>query len=72
MNQCNAKLSALITRTLDTQDWLKDLTLLTGLRPSATNKAFQDEWRSVKAFNKVRKRGLGSRMWICRLPHCIV
>ena len=58
INQCNPELSALITRLLDTQDWLKDLTLLTGLRPSAVDPAVQREWMAVKARNKARLAAL--------------
>ena len=53
MNLCNPKLSALITRKLNSTAWLKDLSLLSGLRPFATDEDVQAEWIAIKADNKV-------------------
>ena len=52
--QCNPGLAALITKWLDTSAWVKDLSLLQGLRALADDPALQREWAAVKAGNKAR------------------
>ncbi|KXN85932.1 Glycogen phosphorylase [Leucoagaricus sp. SymC.cos] len=56
LDQCNAELSNLITKTLkiDKSVWLKDLTKLEGLLPFAEGKKFREEWAAVKQRNKER------------------
>ena len=54
LNQCNPGLAALITRWLDTTAWVKDLSLLQGLRALAGDAKLQGEWAAVKAANKAR------------------
>ena len=44
LNQANPELSALITRWLDTDEWLKNLDLLCGLRPVADHEQLQVGW----------------------------
>ena len=51
---CNPELRDLITETLETDAWITDLSLLTGLRAQAKNAAFQEKWRAVKYNNKKR------------------
>jgi starch phosphorylase len=49
---CNPELSALITETLGTNDWVRDATLLAGLKPYAEDAAFRARWRAVKQIRK--------------------
>lgn len=56
---CNPELSALITETLGTDAWVKDATLLAGLKPHAEDAAFRARWRAVKL---VRKEKLAARI----------
>jgi len=51
---CNPPLRQLISKTLGNQRWVKDLDLLTGLRPHADNPELQKEWREVKAKAKAK------------------
>ena len=51
---CNPKLSALITETLGTSAWIKELDLLSDLRLHCDDPAFQAKWAAVKRENKLR------------------
>jgi len=50
--KCNPRLSALITRTLGGDAWVRDLALLRGLEKSADSIAFQTEFMAIKRTNK--------------------
>ncbi|PTY05798.1 glycogen phosphorylase [Opitutaceae bacterium EW11] len=50
---CNPNLSALITRVLGSEAWIRDLDLLRGLERFADNPAFQREFMAIKRANKV-------------------
>jgi len=50
--KCNPRLSALITRTLGNDAWVRDLALLRGLEKSADSIAFQTEFMAIKRTNK--------------------
>jgi glycogen phosphorylase len=49
----NPRLSSLITSTLGSMDWVRDLDLLRGLEKHAENRAFQEEFMAIKRANKV-------------------
>ena len=49
---CNPALSELITETLGTSAWVKELDLLQGLREYAEDPAFQKRWGEIKRENK--------------------
>ncbi|MBU2665316.1 glycogen/starch/alpha-glucan family phosphorylase [Actinoplanes bogorensis] len=48
----NPGLSALITEGLGSEDWLRDLSLLSGLAPLADDASFRARWRSEKRHAK--------------------
>ena len=50
---CNPRLSAVITKWLGTDAWIKDLTLIEGLKAYADNKELHKEWREAKLANKM-------------------
>ncbi|KAH8921360.1 glycosyltransferase family 35 protein [Atractiella rhizophila] len=50
--QCNPGLASLITKTLGSGKWLKDLSLLKGIEKYATDKAFQKQFEKIKLENK--------------------
>ena len=50
---CNPSLSAVITKWLGTDAWIKDLTLIEGLKAYADNKELHAEWRESKLKNKL-------------------
>jgi starch phosphorylase len=52
--QANPHLSGLITETLGSQEWVKDLSLLQGLRAHADDEVFQEKWIQAKYAAKVR------------------
>lgn len=54
LHQANPDLSALIKTTLKSQKFLKDLSLLSGLKASASDPAFQKKWMDIKLQNKKR------------------
>ncbi|KAG8830805.1 Non-essential glycogen phosphorylase, partial [Serendipita sp. 399] len=54
LDQCNPALSSLITDTLGSRAWLKDLSLLKGLLKYDTDPSFQKKWAAAKANNKER------------------
>ncbi|KAG0268038.1 Non-essential glycogen phosphorylase [Actinomortierella ambigua] len=54
LNQANHKLSELITETLGSDAWIKDLDLLKGLNKKVDDKVFQKKWMAIKRANKVR------------------
>jgi starch phosphorylase len=54
LDQCNPELSALITKTLGSQAWLKDLPLLKGLLKHTEDAAFRKQWSAIKQRNKER------------------
>jgi starch phosphorylase len=58
LNQANPALAAVITRWLDTEEWLKNLGLLSGLRPVADHDQLQAEWEGVKLHCKQRLAAL--------------
>jgi starch phosphorylase len=49
---CNPALSALITKTLGSDNWITDTYELSKLKPYAEDAAFQEQWRAVKLENK--------------------
>ncbi|HVT72908.1 MAG TPA: glycogen/starch/alpha-glucan phosphorylase [Lacunisphaera sp.] len=51
--KANPRLSALITRQLGSEAWVRDLDLLRGLEKVAGNAAFQEEFMAIKRANKV-------------------
>ncbi|XP_010043460.2 alpha-glucan phosphorylase, H isozyme [Eucalyptus grandis] len=51
---CSPELSGIITKWLKTDQWVKNLDLLVGLRQFADNVDLQDEWASAKMANKQR------------------
>lgn len=53
LHQANPKLSDLITVTLKSDAWLKDLTQLAKLKPFAKDANFQKKWMAIKHQNKV-------------------
>jgi starch phosphorylase len=55
LHQSNPELSKLITETIGTQAWLKDLSLINELKKHAKNEVFQKKWMEIKQFNKVLK-----------------
>lgn len=48
----NPKLSELLTNTLKTNDWIRDMTQLNALESYADDRDFQSKWRTVKAAAK--------------------
>lgn len=54
LHQANPKLSELITETLGSKNWLKNLDLLKGLKSYVDNKDFRKRWVAAKHSNKVR------------------
>jgi len=50
---CNPQLAALISRTLGSSAWVRDLGLLRGLERVADDAAFQDAFMAIKRANKV-------------------
>lgn len=52
--QSNRSLSSLITKTLNTQEFLIDMNILANLRAHADNPEFQEKWLQVKLSNKQR------------------
>ena len=54
LHQSNPLLSELITKTLGSQDWLKNLTLISGLKKMVDDVSFQKKWMDIKYQNKVR------------------
>eukprot|EP01025_Chloroclados_australasicus_P057892 TRINITY_DN723_c0_g1_i1.p1 TRINITY_DN723_c0_g1~~TRINITY_DN723_c0_g1_i1.p1 ORF type:complete len:919 (-),score=118.15 TRINITY_DN723_c0_g1_i1:357-2993(-) len=55
---CNPALTDLITETLGTKEWIKDMTLLQKLKPLADDEQFQAKWQEVKMQNKRRLAGV--------------
>jgi glycogen phosphorylase len=51
---CNPGEAALITSALGSDAWVRDASLLAGLRPFADDPAFRTQWRAVKRANKAR------------------
>jgi len=54
LDQCNPALSTLITETLGSRAWLKDLYLLKGLLKHDSDPVFHKKWAAAKANNKER------------------
>jgi len=54
LDQCNPTLSSLITETLGSRAWLKDLHLLKGLLKHNGDPEFHKKWDAAKAANKQR------------------
>ncbi|KAJ6230296.1 glycogen phosphorylase [Anaeramoeba flamelloides] len=52
LHACNPKLSDLITSTLESDDWIYDLSHLSKLREFADNEDFQLKWAAIKQYNK--------------------
>jgi starch phosphorylase len=55
---CNPGLSALITKKLGSDEWIKNTYELQGLRKFADDKELHAEWRAVKRANKARLAAL--------------
>lgn len=51
---CSPELSTIITKWLRTENWVKNLDLLRGLREYAGDKQLHKEWAAAKHANKVR------------------
>eukprot|EP00897_Mesotaenium_endlicherianum_P008696 jgi/Mesen1/7855/ME000042S07300 len=51
---CSPELSAIITKWLNTEDWVTNLDLLTGLRQFADDPQLHSEWAAAKKANKAR------------------
>ncbi|KAH7288711.1 hypothetical protein KP509_31G037900 [Ceratopteris richardii] len=51
---CSPELSTIITKWLQTDEWVVNLSLLAGLRQFADDKQLQSEWTAAKHANKVR------------------
>ena len=51
---CNPGLRGLITESLGTDAWIKQLDLLAGLRPAAEDGAFRTKWAAAKRASKER------------------
>ena len=49
---CNPELSSLISETLKTDDWIRDATILSGLKQYAEDAQFRARWRDVKLMRK--------------------
>jgi len=54
LKKSNPELSALITKTLKTEDWVRDLSLLSNLRKFIEDKEFLDELIAVKKIKKMQ------------------
>jgi starch phosphorylase len=54
LHHANPELSSLISSTLGSEAWAKDLSLLSGLKPHAQNESFQRAWAAIKQRNKAR------------------
>ncbi|KAG5246992.1 hypothetical protein OIU78_000351 [Salix suchowensis] len=50
----NPSLSALISKWLGTEAWIRDVDLLAGLQEQAANVDLHEEWRMVRKVNKMR------------------
>ncbi|KAL7089025.1 hypothetical protein ACP275_13G163300 [Erythranthe tilingii] len=50
----NPSLCSLISKWLGTEEWIRNVDLLVGLREHASNPVLQQEWRMVKKINKIR------------------
>ncbi len=50
--QCNPSLAGLISRTLESEAWIRNLDLLRGLEKFADDAEFQDEFMAIKRANK--------------------
>ena len=57
LHQANPKLSSLISSTLKSQNWLKDLSLLGGLKEYSDDVSFQKQWMDIKRQNKIKLAG---------------
>lgn len=53
LHQCNPNLAALVTETLGSKAWIKDLTQLSNLKHLANEAEFRERFMAVKHFNKV-------------------
>jgi starch phosphorylase len=51
---CNPALASLVTSKLGSDKWVSDTYELSGLRKFADDKAFREQWRSVKRQNKAK------------------
>ena len=65
---CNPALSDLITETLGTSAWVKELDLLQGLREKADDPAFQKRWSEIKRENKQKLADLVFEKTGTRVP----
>jgi len=54
INQANPRMTAVITGLLETDEWIKNLDLLAGLRPLVDSEDVLREWMAVKEHNKGR------------------
>ncbi|KAJ3095527.1 Non-essential glycogen phosphorylase [Phlyctochytrium planicorne] len=54
LNQANPGLGELITDKLGSEDWVKELSLIQGIKQYADDPHFQVQWMNIKRLNKVR------------------
>ncbi len=54
INQCNPGLASILSKWLDSEEWLKHLNMCVALRPVADNEELQAEWQFVKRAAKVK------------------
>lgn len=59
---CNPPLRNLITSSLKSDDWIRDLYKLKGLAPLADDPAFQQQWQQVKVQAKDKAAALIERL----------
>ena len=59
---CNPPLRNLITSSLKSDDWIRDLYKLRGLAPLADDPAFQQQWQQVKVQAKHKAAALIERL----------
>eukprot|EP00824_Muranothrix_gubernata_P015810 TRINITY_DN33057_c0_g1_i1.p1 TRINITY_DN33057_c0_g1~~TRINITY_DN33057_c0_g1_i1.p1 ORF type:complete len:923 (-),score=171.57 TRINITY_DN33057_c0_g1_i1:45-2453(-) len=52
--QANPQLAAMVSRWIESDEWIKDLTLLSHIRPSVGTPELQREFSNVKIANKIR------------------
>jgi glucan phosphorylase len=61
LHQANPNLSTYITELLGSNAWLRDLSLLAGLRAYADKDEVQRQWMDIKRQNKARVRVCGDK-----------
>lgn len=61
IHMANPRLSALLTDTLGSEEWIKELGLVSGIKDFADDDDFKRQWMEVKAHNKRRLAALIQR-----------